>query len=89
MLTGWTRLGAVGALALGGFLVVDSFGASSGAQTAPPVTIPYPGLDAAPDLSADGNIVVFSSLDSTGVSSIVVHDRIAGTTVAIPGSTRW
>jgi hypothetical protein len=87
MLTGWTRLGAVGALALGGFLVVDSFGASSGAQTAPPVTIPNAGVDAAPDLSADGNIVVFSSLKSTGVSNIVVHDRIAGTTVAIPGSS--
>ena len=86
MLTGWTRLGAVGALALAGLLVVDSFGASSGAQTAPPVTIPYPGVDVAPDLSADGNIVVFSSSGQTGATDIVVHDRIAGTTVAISGS---
>ncbi len=69
MLTGWTRLGAVGALALGGFLVADSFGASSGAQSAPPVTIPFAGVDTAPDLSDDGSIVVFSSIDLTGVSS--------------------
>ena len=86
MLTGWTRLGAVGALALGGFLVVDSFGASSGAQSAPPVTIPYVGTDVAPDLSDDGNIVVFSSSDLDGVSTIVVHDRVTGTTTLIPGS---
>ena len=86
MLTGWTRLGAVGALALGGFLVVDSFGASSGAQSAPPVTIPYVGTDIAPDLSDDGNIVVFSSTDLEGVSTIVVHDRVTGTTAPIPGS---
>jgi len=86
MLTGWTRLGAVGALALGGFLVVDAFGASSGAQTAPPVTIPFVGTDTAPDLSDDGNIVVFSSTDLTGVSTIAVHDRVAAATTPIPGS---
>ena len=87
MLTGWTRLGAVGALALGGFLVADSFGASSGAQSESPLTIPFVGADTAPDLSDNGNIVVFASTDLAGVSSVVVHDRLAETTTPIPGSS--
>jgi hypothetical protein len=87
MLTGWTRLGAVGALALGGFLVADPFGASSGAQSAAPITIAFVGTDTDPDLSDNGNIVVFASTDLAGVSSVVVHDRLADTTTSIPGSS--
>ena len=87
MLSGWTRLGTVGALALGGFLVSSSFGVSSGAQSAPPLVIPFAGTDTAPDLSDNGNIVVFASTDVEGVSTVVVHDRLAETTTPIPGSS--
>jgi hypothetical protein len=87
MLTGWTRLGGAGALLLGGFLAAASFGGSSGAQSAPPVTIPFPGVDVSPDVSDDGTIVVFASTDLTGESSIVVHDRRSDATIPVPGST--
>ena len=64
-------------------VAVALVGAPSDAQTVPPVQVELPGTDDQPDISNDGNIVVFRSVDADGAASIQVHNRIADTTAPL------
>ena len=81
-------LGGIAALVLGSVVAVDAIGSRGEAQTPPATVIPSTGDDTTPDVSDDGNIVVFASAPAeNGVSTVLVYDRAAGATpTSIGGS---
>jgi hypothetical protein len=86
MMSKWTRVGAVGAMVLSTVVAADAFGVSRGAQTADAGGIEFLGTDSTARVSDDEQMVVFGSVDAAGVSSIVIHDRRAGTSTLVADS---
>jgi HYDIN/CFA65/VesB-like, Ig-like domain len=70
-------------------VAVDLVGAPSGAQEAEQVLTPITGTGVNADqaISDDGRIVVYEEttiVDEAAVTRVLIHDRVAGTTIGVP-----